>query len=72
MLRSEPQPGAVILIREGLECLEPDGSVTPPEYGFMALLEADPEQIDLIEGSFRSLLQKVGATNVAEKSDYFW
>jgi len=71
-LEVRPETGARVRVRECLEEMDADGSVQPPEHGFMALLEVDPERIDDIDVAFRKALGQAAATNVAEKSAYWW
>ncbi len=71
-LEATPEAGARLVVREGLETMEADGSVLPPDHGFMALVEAGPDRIDHIDAAFRSAMGQAAATNVAEKSAYWW
>lgn len=64
--------GARIRVREGYEKIEADGVVQPPDHGFWALLESEPERIGELETTFRAALQQAAATNLAEKSPYWW
>ena len=52
-LEATPEAGVRLVVREGLETMEADGSVLPPEHGFMALVEAGPDRIDHIDAAFR-------------------
>jgi hypothetical protein len=71
-IESIPQENAQVRIREGMECLEPDGSVTPAEYGFMALIHAPPEQLEKINATLRTMLIRAGAKKHTEINPYWW
>ena len=71
-LDARPEAGARVRVREGFEKIDADGSVCPPEHGFMALLEAEPDGIDDVDAAFRKTVGQAAATNVAEKSAYWW
>lgn len=71
-LEAQPEAGARVRVREEFENMDADGSVSPPEHGFMALLEAEPRRIDAVSAAFLKSLGQAAATNVGETSDYWW
>lgn len=71
-IEARPEDGVWVQIRDGLETLEADGSYSPPEHDFMALVEASPDRLDAVDTTFRRLLKQAGANNFADASDYDW
>lgn len=55
--------------------MDAEGTVSPPEHGFMALLEVGsdaPTGTGAIAAAFHGLLSRAGATNIGEVSVYYW
>lgn len=71
-LQTVPSVDSKIQIRDEYEMLNADGSTTPPEYQFVALMEAAPGQLDEIVGTFLDFLKSGGCTAISEGSDYDW
>ena len=71
-IQSTPEEHAQVRIREGLDCLEPDGSETPAEYGFIALIQVVSEQLEKIDATLCMMLIRAGAKNHADIDPYWW
>lgn len=62
-------------IREEYEQMAPDGSVSPPEYEYFALLEVTPEATAMatsLEACFLEVLNRAETMNITEGSVHRW
>jgi hypothetical protein len=71
-LVTQPQEQATVKIRAGYEKMDADGSITPPEYAFLSVVEAPAEELAMLLSEFQKLLIQVGATRVTEKTSFWW